>query len=91
MSSTETGPRDQQPRQAPPDGDPARPGSDRVQEPKKKMTFKLVAFVVVGALGGLAYYKFVGCRSGVCPITSNPYISTAYGAVIGYLASGGWS
>ena len=59
--------------------------------PKKKMTFKLVAFVILGGLGGLAYYKFIGCRSGTCPITSNPYISTAYGAVIGYLVSGGWS
>jgi len=58
---------------------------------KNKMTFRLVAFVVLGALGGFAYYKFIGCRSGACPITSNPYISTAYGAVIGYFLSGGWS
>jgi hypothetical protein len=58
---------------------------------RNKMTFRLVAFVVLGALGGLAYYKFIGCRSGTCPITSNPYISTAYGAVIGYFLSGGWS
>lgn len=42
-----------------------------------------VAPVVLGAAGGFAYYKFVGCRSGACPITSNPWISTIYGAVIG--------
>jgi hypothetical protein len=53
------------------------------------MTFKLIAFVVVGGLGGLAYNRFVGCRSGACPITANPYISTLYGALIGYFSSGG--
>jgi len=56
----------------------------------RKMTFKLIAFVVVGALAGFAYYKFIGCRSGTCPITANPYISTIYGAVLGYLVSGGF-
>jgi hypothetical protein len=40
-------------------------------------------FVILGAAGGYAYYHFVGCVSGTCPITSNPYISTAYGAVFG--------
>ncbi|HRZ98620.1 MAG TPA: DUF6132 family protein, partial [Paludibacter sp.] len=28
---------------------------------------------------------FVGCQSVTCPITSNPYISIAYGALMGYL------
>jgi len=36
--------------------------------------------VVVGALLGYAYYYYVGCRTGACPITSNPWISTGYGA-----------
>ncbi|MBI5464506.1 MAG: hypothetical protein HY966_06100 [Ignavibacteriales bacterium] len=44
---------------------------------------KRIAFPLIGAAGGYAYYYFVGCVSGTCPITSNPYISTAYGAVIG--------
>jgi hypothetical protein len=39
----------------------------------------------LGAMGGFAYYYFVGCASGTCPITSNPYISIAYGALLGYL------
>jgi len=38
-----------------------------------------------GAIGGYLYYYFVGCQSGTCPITSNPYISIVYGAVMGYL------
>ena len=45
--------------------------------------------VLAGAAGGYAYYHFIGCVSGTCPITSNPYISTAYGALIGGLA--GWT
>lgn len=41
--------------------------------------------VMVGAMGGYAYYYFIGCSSGSCPLTSNPYISVTFGAIIGYL------
>ena len=41
--------------------------------------------VMVGAMGGYAYYYFIGCSSGSCPLTSNPYISVIFGAIIGYL------
>ena len=37
----------------------------------------------VGAVLGFLYYYYIGCASGSCAITSNPYISTAYGAMIG--------
>jgi hypothetical protein len=36
-------------------------------------------------VGGYLYYYFIGCNSGTCPITSNPYISIVYGALMGYL------
>ncbi|MBN2008324.1 hypothetical protein JW960_03140 [candidate division KSB1 bacterium] len=39
--------------------------------------------VALGAALGFAYYKFIGCSSGTCPITSNPWISTSYGALVG--------
>lgn len=48
---------------------------------------KLLLFPLIGAVVGFAYYRIVGCSSGGCPITSNPYISTAYGAVLGLLMS----
>ena len=43
------------------------------------------AGVATGLLGGWLYYFYVGCVSGTCPITSNPYKMMLYGAVMGYL------
>jgi hypothetical protein len=44
---------------------------------------KRILPVVLGAAGGYAYYHFIGCASGTCPISSNPYISIVYGGIIG--------
>lgn len=44
--------------------------------------------IVVGAGVGAAYYYFVGCRTGGCPITSNLYATTLYGAMMGWLTVG---
>ncbi len=52
------------------------------------MGLRLALFVVVGAVLGFGYHRFVGCRSGACAITANPYIATLYGALMGYLLSG---
>ncbi len=52
---------------------------------RNRMILRTVLFVVGGALVGLLYYRLVGCRSGACPITGNPYIATLYGAVLGFL------
>lgn len=41
--------------------------------------------MIIGAIGGYAYYHFEGCSSGSCPITSHPMNSTLYGAVLGAL------
>lgn len=47
--------------------------------------FKIIIGVVLGAVIGFLYYRFIGCRSGACMITSNPYISTIYWALLGGL------
>ena len=39
--------------------------------------------IVIGGAVGYAYHRFVGCKTGTCPITRNPWISTIYGAVMG--------
>ena len=49
-----------------------------------KYKFTLLG-ILLGAIGGYAYYHFVGCASGTCPITSKPLNSTLYGAVMGAL------
>jgi hypothetical protein len=53
------------------------------------MILRLLLFVLGGAALGFAYQRLVGCRTGACVITSNPYVATLYGAVMGYLLSGG--
>lgn len=49
----------------------------------KKRVLRISIGVTIGALLGYAYYYFIGCNSGSCPITSNPWSSILYGMVIG--------
>ena len=53
--------------------------------PKRKVLLvgKMLLPVFLGGTAGYLYYHYIGCVSGHCPITSNPYISTAYGSAIG--------
>lgn len=50
----------------------------------RKKRISLV-FLVVGAIGGFLYWRFVGCSSGTCAIKSVWYWSTLWGAAVGYL------
>jgi hypothetical protein len=47
----------------------------------------IVIGVLLGGAAGFLFYRFVGCRSGACRITSNPYLATIYGAVLGGLVA----
>lgn len=53
------------------------------------MDLRLGLFVVIGAALGFGVHRFVGCRTGACAITASPYLSTLYGALMGYLLSNG--
>jgi hypothetical protein len=41
--------------------------------------------ILIGSIAGYAYYHFIGCTGGTCPITSRPLNSTMYGALMGGL------
>ena len=42
--------------------------------------------IAIGALGGYLYWRFVGCQTGSCSLTSTWYNSSAIGGLIGYLS-----
>ncbi|OJY84775.1 MAG: hypothetical protein BGP13_20045 [Sphingobacteriales bacterium 40-81] len=50
-----------------------------------KKNLLVIIGIIAGAVGGFLYWKFVGCTSGTCPITSKPLNSSVYGAVMGGL------
>jgi hypothetical protein len=41
--------------------------------------------IIAGAIGGYIYYTQVVCVTGGCPLTSNPFITVLWGALMGYL------
>ncbi|HEY5471318.1 MAG TPA: hypothetical protein VIK07_12415 [Bacteroidales bacterium] len=40
--------------------------------------------VFAGGLVGFLYYHFIGCTTGSCAITSNPYSSILFGGFFGF-------
>jgi len=52
------------------------------------MTLRIIIGVLAGGGIRFGYYKFIGCSSGTCPLTSNPYISTLYGMILGAMIAG---
>jgi len=49
---------------------------------------KIVIGVLIGGVLGFANYKFIGCSTSTCPLSSNPWIATCYGMVLGGLVGG---
>ena len=53
------------------------------------MMLKYVIGAVAGGLVGyFVLYRLIGCSSGSCPMTANPYLSTIIGIVMGLLVAG---
>jgi hypothetical protein len=50
-----------------------------------KKSLLLIILSAVGAVGGFFYWKFIGCLSGTCVIKSVWYLSTIYGAGLGWI------
>jgi hypothetical protein len=53
----------------------------------KKHQASLIGILLCATAGWL-FWNFIGCSSGTCAITSKPFNSTLYGALMGYLAAG---
>ena len=54
----------------------------------KKLLFKnwlTLVLVSAGLLGGFFYWRFIGCTSGTCPITSNWHSSVILGGLLGFV------
>jgi hypothetical protein len=51
------------------------------------MILRIAIGVVVGGSLGFGWYKLVGCSTGTCPLTSNPFVSTIYGSIVGVLVA----
>ena len=48
--------------------------------------FVIIALcIVAGTVGGYLYWRYVGCTTGTCPITSSPVNSSIWGAAMGGL------
>jgi len=52
------------------------------------MILCIIIGIIVGGGLGFGWYMLVGCPTGTCPLTSNPVITTIYGAVLGALVAG---
>lgn len=52
----------------------------------KRRFLKPIAGLVLGAAAGFLYFHYTGCSSGSCAITGNPYMSTLFGAALGFYA-----
>jgi len=44
-----------------------------------------IVFSLIGLLAGYLYWRFIGCRTGSCPITSHWYSSEIMSGLVGYL------
>ena len=50
---------------------------------------RIVVGGLVGAGVGFLLYRFVGCRTGACPLTGNPYVAVIIWGVIGAIMAAG--
>jgi hypothetical protein len=46
---------------------------------------RIIIGVMAGGVLGFAWYRWIGCSSGACPLLSNPYTSILYGMILGGL------
>ena len=50
---------------------------------------KSILGAVVGAAIGFAIYRFVGCKTGACPLTASPWTSMLVWGIVGAVSASG--
>jgi len=55
---------------------------------KSRYFWRPLIGIAIGGLAGFLYYYFIGCKSGTCAITSNPWNSTIVGSLLGFWIAG---
>ena len=48
----------------------------------ERRRLRLLLFAIVCAIAGYLLHRVVGCPSGGCPITGNPWVATLYGTAV---------
>ncbi len=56
----------------------------------KKVRVKVIIAAIVGGIFGYLFYRFIGCKTGSCIITSKPWSSILYGMLLGLLLGLRW-
>lgn len=51
----------------------------------KNKVYRIILGAIGGGTLGFLYWYFIGCTGGNCPLTSNPYKTTAMFALLGVL------
>ena len=46
---------------------------------------RAIALPLVGSAGGWLYYRYVGCTTDTCAVTSSLWLSTGFGYILGSL------
>ena len=46
---------------------------------------RMIIGALVGAVLGFLQYTYIGCSSGLCPLSTHPWGSTIFGALIGFM------
>lgn len=50
---------------------------------------KIIIGTAAGAAVGFLVYRFIGCRTGACPLNSNPWVSMIVWGIVGFLVASG--
>ena len=60
-----------------------------MEERNMNPLLKSVVGAVVGMAVGYVLYRFVGCKTGACPLTANPWVAMAIWGLMGLLLGSG--